>query len=288
MSFRSAAFVLRSAALVLMTTLPVMLGGCGKLGKAAGADAGVAVVTVAGGGATITETVICGGNQTFEYKNRTFDVASGPALLAGGHCKVTLTDCTVTAAAPGMGMGAISAGAHASVTMTNTKVTGSPALHAGAEASIALTGGSLEGTIALDAGGRSHITASGVTIKGEVKHGSEAVIDGIAGVKGASQADSDLKKMATGGCDGYSDCYVKGGFDGQVNSKMLVEIGPTGHATSASYQGGNAPKSVQDCMVALGKTKSVASGPGQLKCELSGTISGGNSEIDSLPTFVKK
>ncbi len=280
----------RSAAKILVTLLPVMLLGCGKFGKVSGGDAGVSVATVgvAAGGATITETVICGGNQTVEYKNRTFDVASGPALLAGGHCKVTLTDCTVSAAAPGFGMGAISAGANASITMTNTKVTGSPALHAGADASVALSGGSLEGEIALDAGGASHITASGVTVKGEVKHGASAVIDGIAGVKGASQADSDLKKMATGGCDGYADCYVKGGFDGHVSSKMLVEIGPTGHATTASYQGGNAPKAVQDCMVAIGKTKSIATGPGQLKCELSGTISGGNSEIDSLPTFVKK
>lgn len=278
----------RSSALFLATALPLTTLGCGKFSRGDAADGGAAVGTVAAAGGPITQMVLCGGNQKIAYTNRTFQVASGPAILAGGSCKVTLTNCTVTATDPGFGMGAITAGGSASVSMSNTKVSGSPALTAGGSANVAMTGGSLEGAVAIDSGGTANIKASGVSVKGEVKHGGNAVIEGIAGVKGASESDREADKLATGGCDGYADCYAKANFDGHVTSMMLVEIGPNGHATSASYQGGNAPKAVQDCMVAVGKTKTVATGPGHLKCELSGTVSGGNSEIDSSPTFMKK
>jgi hypothetical protein len=238
--------------------------------------------------APITQTVTCGGNQTRDYTNQEFQVASGPAILAGGHCKVTLTGCTVSAPAPGFANGAISAAGAATVSMSNTIVKGAPALYAGGSALVELTSGSLEGPVAIDAAGAAHIKASGVTVKGDIKHGRSAIIEGIAGVTGASAADREARDAAKGGCEGYADCYVKAGFSGSVSSTVVVDIGPDGHATSTSYAAGNAPKAAQACMIALGNTKSVSTGPGKLRCDLSGTVSGGNLEIDSSPSFTKK
>jgi hypothetical protein len=80
----------------------------------------------------------------------------------------------------------------------------------------------------------------------------------------------------------------KAGFKGQVTSTVLVEIAADGHATSAQYVSGNAPDDVQKCMIETGKAKTVSTGPGQLRCELMGTVFGENLSINSSPSFTKK
>jgi hypothetical protein len=159
---------IRRLAVYSMIPVILALSGCGKKGTKATAEG------------PIRDGILCGGSQTMDYEKETFDVATGPAILAGGSCNITLTDCQITAHAPGFGMGAVVAGGSANVTIVNTTVKGSPALTGGGSATVDIRGGSLEGDVAVDVGGSAHVKASGVAVHGKVNRGGSAVLTGLA------------------------------------------------------------------------------------------------------------
>jgi len=151
-----------------MIAVVLTLAACGKKATKATAEG------------PITTGILCGGSEEMEYTKQTFNVATGPAILAGGSCKMTLTDCQITAHSPGFGMAAVVAGGSAVVTMVNTTVNGSPALSTGGSATVDLQGGSLQGDVAVEAGGSAHVKASGVAVHGKVNRGGSAVLTGLA------------------------------------------------------------------------------------------------------------
>jgi hypothetical protein len=241
----------------------VVLGtlSCGKLRSMAVSEAlgdagfGVASGDVTGG--TVNQTVYCGGKQKASYTHATFDVASGSALIAGGHCEVTLTDCTIKAP---------------------------EGITAGGDAVVIMTGGSLHGSpIALKAGANAHVTVSGTTIDGKVDRMGSAIVTGVSGVK---NPDPVAEKLGKDACTGYDSCYEAGKHVGPLSGKVIVAIGANGAATGARFEG-NAPKDVVSCLVDLGKKKTVpaAGKAGTLTCQYSGSVTLASTTFESQGAF---
>ena len=104
----------------------------------------------------------CGGADDLSFTGVTATFTSGPAITAGGNCKVTCKGCTLRAP---------------------------QGIQAGGNAAIVLIGGSLEAETAIAAGGNAKVDVQGgAKVTGTVDKSGNATVTGIAPPASASVA----------------------------------------------------------------------------------------------------
>ena len=230
-------------------------------------------------------TLECLGSTVMTVRARTVDVTgeTSPILRAGGNCELEIVDSNLT------GLLVIDGGGNAHVTIRNSKLTGG--LDLAGDVQVDLYGSSVKvappARAAVSGNARLALHDSG--LEGDVERSGNATVTGIPELE-RRQALEDLSRRYGGhACDGVIGCYQKAGAFGNISGHLVVDIDAAGRASVARYEGGEAPPAVRDCLVALGRARTIENfdgRPGRLTCFYAGNFIPGAMRVSTSPSFV--
>lgn len=236
-----------------------------------------------------TTTLECYGSTVMTLRDRTITTSptGGPILSVAGNCEIEIIHCNLT------GENVLSAGGNAHVTIRDSKLNGGFDVAGNVELDV--YGSTIR--VTQDAEQDAEVAGNArVTFHDSHLQGNLGVL-GNAIVKGIPEIDRQLKqrevsrRYSTHACDGVTDCYGKTNTFGNISGQLVVDIDATGHAAEARYENGDAPPAVRECLIALGRTRSITpfdGRPGQLTCYYAGTFIPGAMRINSSQSFTRE
>lgn len=219
------------------------------------------------------EGFVCGGTQDITLEDLTVTFTPDPndpfphhsyAISAGGRCKLTLINCSISAP---------------------------QVISAGGDSQVIIKGGRIAGEdIALAAESMATIeVADGADIVGPVESSGSAKLIGISEQE-AKETSHSLDSSGEGACGAVIDCYAQHQAFGNVQGLVTGQVDATGQVTSADYSEGDAPEKVQLCLIEDMKQKSIKDfegGPGKLQCQYAGMLTAETQALSFTPRFVQ-
>ncbi len=215
--------------------------------------------------------LMCGGSQSITVENLTINLPGSSAIQAGGNCQVTLINTTLTAGT---------------------------AIDAGGDAVITIRGGSVTGTEnALSLGGNARVNIEqGAVVNGPISSGGSAVVTGLpegdprlASTR-STPVDPAEEAARTRICTDLTACYAQLNAYGQISGRVLVDLAADGSITNATYEGGQAPEPVQQCLTQTARSRPVvgwSGGAARVTCEYSGTYMQGIQQMMHSSSLVR-
>jgi hypothetical protein len=230
-------------------------------------------------------TLECFGSTVMTVRGRTVDVTGAPSSIihAAGNCELEIVDCNLT------GQLVLDGGGNAHVTIRNSKLDGG--LDVAGDVQVDFYGSTLEVArpARAEVSGNARLAFHDSRLAGELERSGNATVTGIPELE-RQQALEDLSsRYGAHACDGVIACYQKSGAFGNISGHIVVDIDATGRARGARYESGDAPPAVRDCLVALGRARTIEAfdgKPGRMSCFYAGSFIPGAMRMSTTPSFV--
>jgi len=231
-----------------------------------------------------TTTLECYGGTVMTLRDRTIKTgpADGPILSVAGDCEIEIINCNLT------GQRVLSAGGNAHVTIRDSKFNGG--LDLGGNVEVDFYNSTIDVAQDADVAGNAKVTFHDSHLEGNLEVLGNAVVKGIPELD-ERMARTDLsRRYGATACDGVTDCYGNAGAFGNISGQLVVDIDATGHAVDARYENGDAPPAVRECLIALGRARSIKpfdGKPGRMTCFYAGTFIPGAMRMSTSPSFTR-
>ena len=228
-------------------------------------------------------TLECFGSTEMSLRGRSVDMTgAGSIIHAAGNCQLEIVDCNLN------GRLVLDGGGDARVTVRDSKLNGG--LDVAGNVRLDLFASELKVAPPARAlvSGNARVAFHESRLEGSLERSGNAVITGIPELERQAALEELSRRYSAHACDGVVGCYQKSGAFGNVSGRLLVDIDASGRASSASYENGEAPPAVRDCLIALGRTRTIDpfdGQPGRLSCYYAGSLIPGAMRMSTSPSF---
>jgi hypothetical protein len=137
--------------------------------------------------------------------------------------------------------------------------------------------------------GNARVAFHDSSLMGKLERSGNAIVTGIPEIDRQVALEELSRRYGAHACDGVIVCYQKSGAFGNISGQLVVDIDATGRARAARYENGDAPPAVRDCLVALGRTRSIDpfdGKSGRMSCYYAGSLVPGAMRMSTTPSFV--
>ena len=230
-------------------------------------------------------TLECFGSTVMSVRGRTVDMtgASSSTIHAAGDCELEIVDCKLS------GRLVLDGGGNARVTIRNSKLEGG--LDVAGDVQLDFYGSSVKVAppARAEVSGNARVAFHDSRLEGDLQRSGNATVAGIPEIE-RQQALEELSHRYGGhACDGVIDCYQQSAAFGNISGRLVVDIDATGRASGARTESGEAPRAVRDCLVALGRSRTIDGydgKPGRMTCYYAGSLIPGALRMSTSPSFV--
>jgi hypothetical protein len=227
----------------------------------------------------------CYGSTVMSVRGRHVDMpGAGSAIIhAAGNCELEIVDCNLS------GRMVLDAGGNAHVSVRNSKLSGGLSVAGDVRLDIYRTIVKVVQPARAGVSGNARVAFRDSRLEGNLERDGNAVVTGIPEIERQAALEDLSRRYGARACDGVIGCYQKRGAFGNISGQLVVDIDATGHALAARYDNGEAPPAVRDCLVALGRSRSIEpfdGKPGRLSCYYAGSLIPGALRISTNPSFV--
>jgi hypothetical protein len=230
-------------------------------------------------------TLECFGSTVMSVRGRTVDMTGTTSAIINpaGNCEMEIVDCNFS------GPMVLDGGGNARVIVRNSKLNGG--LDVAGDVQLDLYGSTVKVTAPARAevSGNARVAFHDSRLEGTLERSGNAVVTGIPEIERQAALEDLSRRYGAQACDGVIDCYQKTGAFGNISGLLVVEIDAAGRARSARYENGAAPPVVRECLVALGRARTIEAfdgKPGRMSCYYAGSFIPGAMRMSMTPSFV--
>jgi hypothetical protein len=227
----------------------------------------------------------CFGSTVMTVRGRTIDMTSVPSSIihAAGNCELEIVDCSFR------GPLVLDGGGNARVTIRGSELDGG--LDLAGDVRVDFNGSTVKVTTPARAqvSGNARVAFNDSRFEGKLERSGNASVTGIPEIERQQAGEELSRRYGAHACDGVIECYQKTGAFGNISGHLVVDIDATGHARAARYENGDAPPAVRDCLVALGRARTIDAfdgKPGRMSCFYAGSFIPGAMRMSTTPSFV--
>jgi hypothetical protein len=229
-------------------------------------------------------TLECFGSTVMTLRGRTVDMTdtSSPVINAAGNCEIEIVDCNLS------GQLVLDGGGNAHVTVRNSKMNGGLDVAGNVQLDLYSSTVKVVRPSRAQMSGNARVAFHDSRIEGNLERDGNAIVTGIPEIERQVALEDLSRRYGANACDGVIACYQKSGAFGNISGRLLVDIDATGRAHAARYENGDAPPAVRDCLVALGRTRTIEpfdGKPGQMSCYYAGSLIPGAMRMSTTPSF---
>jgi hypothetical protein len=230
-------------------------------------------------------TLECLGSTVMTVRGRTVDMtgASFSIVHAAGNCELEIVDCNLG------GLVVLDGGGNARVTIRNSKLDGGFDVAGDAQVDFYGSRVKVAPPARAEVSGNARVAFHGSQLEGDIERSGNATVTGIPEID-RRQALEDLSRRYGGhACDGVVGCYQRSGAFGNISGRLVVDIDAAGRALAARYENGDAPPAVRDCLIALGRARTIENfdgKPGRMTWFYAGSLIPGAMRMSTSPSFV--
>jgi hypothetical protein len=228
----------------------------------------------------------CYGSSEMTVRGRKVEMSAADSAIvrAAGNCKIEIVDCNFT------GPVVFTAGGNAHVNVRNSTFNGG--IDVAGNAQLDFYASTVKVTPAARAGvfGNARVAFHDSHLEGKLERGGNAIVTGIAEIEREVALEDLSRRYGAQACNGVVDCYQKHGAFGNISGQLVVDIDAAGRASAARYESGDAPPVVRQCLIALGRTRSIEAfdgKPGRMRCFYAGSFIPGAMRMSTTPSFVR-
>jgi hypothetical protein len=230
-------------------------------------------------------TLECFGSTEMKVRGRTVDMtgAASSIIHAAGNCQLEIVDCDLS------GRLVLDGGGNAQVNIRNSKLNGG--LDVAGDMQLNFFGSTVKVAppARAEVSGNARVAFHDSRLEGDLARSGNATVTGIPEFE-RQQALQDLSNRYGGhACDGVVGCYQKSGVFGNISGHLVVDIDAAGRARGARYENGEAPPAVRECLIALGRARTIENydgKPGRMSCFYAGSFIPGAMRMSTSPSFV--
>jgi hypothetical protein len=230
-------------------------------------------------------TLECFGSTVISIRGRTIDMAGATSSIvhAAGNCEIEIVDCNFTAPL------VLDGGGNARVTVRNSKLDGG--LDVAGDVRLELYSSTLKVTppARAEISGNARVSFHDSHLDGNLQRDGNAIVTGIAEIERQAALEDLSRRYGAHACDGVLACYQSHEAFGNISGQLLVDIDAAGRAGAVRYEHGDAPLAVRECLIALGRTRSIEpfdGKPGRMSCYYAGSFIPGAMRMSTSPSFV--
>jgi hypothetical protein len=227
----------------------------------------------------------CFGSTVMSIRGRNIDMqgAASAIIHAAGNCELEIVDCNLN------GTMVLDGGGDAHVSIRNSTLNGG--LDVAGDVQLDLYRSTLKVAPPARAAvsGNARVAFHDSRLDGKLERDGNAIVTGIPEIEREAALEDLSARYGAHACDGVVDCYQKNGAFGNISGQLVVDIDAAGRARAARYQSGDAPPAVRDCLVELGRTRSIEpfdGKPGRMSCYYAGSFIPGAMRMSTNPSFV--
>jgi hypothetical protein len=227
----------------------------------------------------------CYGSTVMNVRGRNIDMAGARSAIirAAGNCELEIVDCKLT------GPIVLDGGGNAHVSVRNSKLSGG--LSVGGDVQLDLYGSTVKIVQPARAvvSGNARVAFHDSRLEGNVERDGNAIVTGVPETERQAALADLSRRYGAHACDGVVGCYQQSGAVGNISGLLVVDIDATGRARAARYENGEAPPAVRDCLVALGRSRSIEpfdGKAGRMSCYYAGSLIPGAMRMSTNPSFV--
>jgi hypothetical protein len=230
-------------------------------------------------------TLECFGSTAMTLRGRTVDMtdSSAPIVKAAGNCEMEIVDCNFN------GQVVLEGGGNAHVVIRSSKLSGGLDVAGNVQLDLFASSLKVVRPSRAEVSGNASVAFHESTLDGPLERSGHAIVTGIAEIERQVALEDLSDRYGAHACDGVVACYQKSGAFGNIAGHLVVDIDAAGHARAARYEGGDAPPAVRDCLVSLGRSRTIEpfdGKAGQLSCTYAGSVIPGAMRMSTTPSFV--